>query len=255
MKNSTKITLGIASALTIATIIICSILVFNTLNKQDDTPIFDETASAPVIIDFSKRPTYDNRTEFNQDEIGSGGYLLNIVGSDYKIPAKLQEASAAVAIVFIDSIDGATNYAKAADHSTAIVSFGKMTILESFKGNLEPGSTKTFYRYGGVMDFDQYCEHANQAHCDKLRHLKPDRSTIAEFSIQDPDFEVGKVYLGYFIKDRDFSEEEGYTFTGLEGGTREVQTERTYTLGSDSSNLQVLNNFTGEWEHLGNIIK
>ena len=93
---------------------------------------------------------------------------------------------------------------------------------------------------------------------DSLKHLlkkirKGQNQGI--FLFQDPDFEVGKVYLGYFIKDRDFSEEEGYTFTGLEGGTREVQTERTYTLGSDSSNLQVLNNFTGEWEHLGNIIK
>ncbi len=252
MKKSTKLSLGAAGILIVAALAFCGAYILNKGQKEKASA--SETITNQAVIDLANRPTYDNRAELGVDQRKSAGVSLTLTSANYKDPAKLQEASDYIAVVFIDSVDGATNYAEIGDHKAMITSFGKMTILESLKGDLEPGSTKTFYRMGGAMDFNQYCEHADQTQCDKLRYLNPDRSVIAEFLIQDIEFEVGKTYLAYFIRDKGFSDEEGYTFIGLENGTREVQTAATYTLNSDPSDLKVLNNFTGEWENLSEIV-
>lgn len=254
MKKTIKLSLGAASVLVIASLVFCGVSIISKMNNHQGEPSEPVIASSQ-IVNLSDRPTYDSRTEFDVDKTIASSVSLSMTSANYKDPAKLQAASDYVAIVFIDSIDGADNYAEVTDNSTMITSFGKMTILESLKGDLQPGDTKTFYRTGGIMDFEQYCKHANQAHCDKLRHLDPERNAISESLLQDVGFEVGKTYLAYLIKDESFRDGEGYTFTGLENGTREVQAATTYTLNSNSSDLKVLNNFTGEWENLGDVVK
>lgn len=254
MKKSIKYSLGITGTFAVAALVIWGAFTLHELEGQEKPAMPEEVASVEAI-DLTNRPTYDNRAEFDAEKTISSGLSLSMVTSNYKDPAKLQEDSDYIAIVFIDSVDGADNYSEVTGDETLVTSFGKMTILESLKGDLEPGSIKVFYRVGGVMDFDQYCEHANRAHCDKLRYLDPERSVISESLLQDINFEVGTTYLAYLRKDESFRAGEGYTFIGFEGGTREVQTASTYTLNSASSDLKVLNNFTGEWENLGDVVK
>lgn len=72
----------------------------------------------------------------------------------------------------------------------------------------------------------------------------------------DIDIEADKTYLVYLKNSSvHYAEPGAYEIIGFEGGLREIQTTSGYSVNSNSSDLKVLNNFTGEWENLSDIVK
>lgn len=166
--------------------------------------------------------------------------------------AGMYDESDFIALVSIDSIDGADNYAEVRQGVSRVFTYGRMTVIKSLKGDLEEGSTKTFYRAGGTMDFSTYCSHLSEQECAKLRGLNPDQETMTYGIDGDVALEEGKIYLAYLKKDKTLRATEGYTFQQYQRGLREIQTTSGYSANSD---LKVLNNFTGEWENLSDVVK
>ncbi len=162
------------------------------------------------------------------------------------------ERSDYVAIVHVDSIDGVDNYAEVINQPARVFTYGKFTVIDTFKGSLNEGETKNFYRVGGTMPFDKYCQHISEVECSKLEALNTDRNDVSYAVAGDIDIEQGKTYLAYLKKDEALRAVEGYTFQENQGGLREIQTAGGY---SANSNIKVLNNFTGEWENLSDIVK
>lgn len=253
-KYTKKLAISASAALVVAIVGSIGALALNRWRAEAqlsplEVAAHDETANVP------DRPAYDYRTEFNGEEVVKGTMNLSVSGS-YEDSTVLQKGSDYIALVRIDSLDGAMNYAEVTNSEVTITSFGKMTILKNLKGDLGSGVVKTFYRPGGTMNFDEYCQHANQAHCGKIQSLNTERKAISMSVAGDIELEVGKTYLAYLMKDEILRDTEGYTFVGFQGGLREIQTASTgYSVNSNPSEVKVLNNFTGEWENLSNVVK
>lgn len=216
-----------------------------------------------IIAKNNDSQTENNSSEIANegDEIGSSSEQNNfaitgMLDSNFDasdITAMFEHADY-VALVHVDSIDGADNYAEVIDQPVRIFTYGQFTVIDSFKGDLEIGKTTNFYRVGGTMSVDDYCKHASESRCSKMEALDPEKDNVSYVVSGDIDIEAGKVYLAYLQKDEALRTTEGYTFQENQGGLREVQSSANYSADSDPSDIKILNNFTGDWESLSSII-
>lgn len=161
-----------------------------------------------------------------------------------------------IALVTIESLDGVSNYGKGVQQYVHPYTYGQMEVIQTLKGDIKEGETVKFSRLGGTMPFDEYLEGLSEAERAKISALNSERKDVKLTFEGDIDIEAGKTYLVYLMNSTvHYAEPGAYEIVGFEGGLREIQTTSGYSVNSNSSDLKVLNNFTGEWENLNDVVK
>ena len=61
-----------------------------------------------------------------------------------------------IAIVKIDEITGVDNYSYISNEYVLPYTYGNMTVIKSYKGNLEENKSVKFYRLGGSISYEKY---------------------------------------------------------------------------------------------------
>lgn len=177
---------------------------------------------------------------------------------DIADPVAMADISGYIALVRIDSIDGADNYSKVYQEFVSPYTYGRMTVLESIAGDLAIGESVRFYRLGGAVSADRYYEGLTEVEKERFDFARSNNTElmvadkIKVVDVGDIDIEAGKVYLAYLVNESAYyAEPNTYAIIGYQGGLREVQLQESNT--RSSSDTKVLNNFTGEWENLSDI--
>ncbi len=221
------------------------------------------SATAAIMILQTKRDDGDVLTQENEDtqeDATTKPDQRENVGSviDYIIdisnPSVMAEHSDYIALVKIDSIDGANNYSEIAQGYVKPYTYGRMTIIAGYKGELEEGQSYVFYRLGGTLPAEQYYTgslspegNAKRQEMQAAAGESDEGKYIHDLAQGDVEPEVGKSYLVYLVpEDSYYGKPETYAITGAQGGLREVR--------QMDDRWQVLNNFTGEWENLEAVV-
>lgn len=162
-----------------------------------------------------------------------------------------------VALVHIDSIDGGRNYSPIFEQFVYPQTYGKMTVLEVYKGDVKPGEQLTYARLGGIITFEEYWNGLSEAQKNKILYqnngIKPvEKKYVQEKFLEDIDIEADKNYVVFLQPQtsKDGKNQE-YFIDGMQYGLREA---KGYVDGSDAK-LTVLNNETKEWEAPSRILK
>lgn len=158
------------------------------------------------------------------------------------------------AVVHIDSIDGGRTYSPISGHYVYPQTFGKMTVLTVYKGDVKPGQQLNYIRLGGIVSYDDYWNSLNPQQQDKRLHLNKGEKNptgikyVEQKFSGDVDIEAGKNYLVFLTPSasKDGSRVE-YSINGVQYGLRKVQ--------GTGSDMKVYNNDTKEWESLSNVVK
>ena len=177
---------------------------------------------------------------------------------DISNPDVLSDMGDGIVLATIDSIDGGNNYSEISGGYVFPYTYGRITILESYKGNFPIGESVEFYRLGGTISVDQYRAGLSEGELEKLSSLGDDnildKSEWVKRTISgDVEIEEGKTYLMYINPENAYyGKPNTYAIVGQQGGLREVQNANNTRSASD---LKVLNNFTNSWEALSSIIE
>ncbi|MGN0568511.1 MAG: hypothetical protein ACI4JR_07985 [Acutalibacteraceae bacterium] len=184
---------------------------------------------------------------------------MDFSGADISDFESTFKNSDAVAIVRIDSILGGGNYSELNKCETMVYTYGKMTVLEVYKGNIKAGDDLTYYRSGGIMKFDEYYKNLPQPIKDKYDYgfeqgnKKPEY--VESIYSDDISIEAGETYLVYLTEDDWISgAENAYDIGSLQGGMMKVNNQSKSRTAFGATEMKVLNNFTGEWEKISDII-
>ena len=161
----------------------------------------------------------------------------------------MYENSEDVVIGHALSLDRGSNVLETTGEYTYPYTVGTFTVLKSIKGDLKEGSVYVYARTGGIITADEYyAQYPDNK--DKVEHMTgSNHDYFAMFPIGINKIEPGKSYLMYINKSDRFIEDTYYLF-GLEGALREIGE----IFPEDYSGVKVLNNYTGEWEDLTDII-
>lgn len=214
--------------------------------------------AAAVILNLQKQDdeTAELEQEPNSDAPKEDAYLIaSFIDLAYNNsdPQVMAERSDSVAIVKVRSLDGVSNYGNGVQQYVHPYTYGQMEVIQTLKGDIKEGETVKFSRLGGTMPFDEYLEGLSETERTKVSALNSDRKDVKLTFEGDVDIEAGKTYLVYLMNSTvHYAEPGAYEIIGFEGGLREIQTTSSYSVNSD---LKVLNNFTGEWENLSDVVK
>ena len=179
---------------------------------------------------------------------------------DISNPDVLSSMCDGVVLATVDSIDGSNNYSEVSGEYVFPYTYGRITILESYKGDFPIGESVEFYRLGGTISIDQYHAGLSEGELEKLSSLGENsmlnKSQWVQRTISgDIEVEEGKTYLMYINPESAYyGKPNTYAIVGLQGGLREVQNVNTNKARS-ASDLKVLNNFTNQWEDITSIIE
>ena len=186
---------------------------------------------------------YDAYAGIKKDDIDSRGQLWEVAFYPEQIPI--------AALVHIDSIDGGRNYSPIYEKYVLSQTYGKMTVLEVYKGDVHPGQKLVYSRYGGIITAQEYLNALNTPGIEEtyLHGGRPsEKKFVKEYIVDDIDVEVGKTYLAYMAPE---SSKNGkyleYSISGVQFGFREVR--------GSGDNISVLNNGTKDWESLNVVVK
>lgn len=197
-------------------------------------------------------PSVETSAEPEKNIITVGGIVDTTI--DLSNPQALAENSSYIALVRIDSLDGANNYSEISQQYVLPYTFGQMTVLENYKGELTPGEKYGFYRLGGTLPAGQYYAGALSPETNAKRQAMQAENGesdagkyVRDLAVGDIEIEVGKTYLVYLVPENSYyGKPDTYTIIGYQGGLREAR--------QGDGVWQVLNNFTGEWEDLAVIL-
>ncbi len=158
------------------------------------------------------------------------------------------------AVVHIDSIDGGRTYRPITENYGYAETFGKMTVLTVYKGDVKPGQHLNYTRGGGIVSYDDYWNSLNPQQQDKRLHLNNGEKNptgikyVEQKFSGDIDIEAGKNYLVFMApstsKDGRLTE---YSIAGMQYGLRKVE--------GTGSDMKVYNNSTEKWESLSSVVK
>lgn len=158
-----------------------------------------------------------------------------------------------VALVHIDSIDGGRTYSPVFEQYVAPHTYGKMTVRESYRGDVKPGQQLSYSRLGGIVTYEDYWKSLNKQQQDKILHLNNGkqplhRKYVKDKSVDDIDIETGKDYLVFLTpqSSKDGKVQE-YVIGGYQLGLREAK--------KSDAKTTVLNNETKEWESVSSVVK
>lgn len=219
--------------------------------------------AAVAILNSQKRnneTTNQESTELNQNPNSNvqddDAYVISrFIDLSYNNsdPQTMAERSDGIAIVKIKSLDGVSNYGNGVQQYVYPYTYGQMGVIQTLKGDIKEGDTVKFSRLGGTMSFDEYLESLSETERAKFANQNTEKKQAKITFDGDIDIEVGKTYLVYLKNSNvHYAEPGAYEIIGFEGGLREIQATSDYSVNSD---LKVLNNFTGEWENLSDVIK
>jgi len=165
------------------------------------------------------------------------------------------EKSSNIAIVRIDEISGFGNYSEVTGEYMMPYTYGKMTVLQNVKGELPLDKELKFYRMGGILTAEEYYTGLGEemkAEYGEMNADDPELWTKKMRYVTEGDIklELGKEYLVYLVPDTVYDQRgEAYGMILAQGGTREVRS------GVNGEWTEVLNNFTGEWEKLSDVVE
>lgn len=216
--------------------------------------------AAVAMLNFQKQ---DDETAKLEQEPSSNVpkedvYLIaSFIELDYNNsnPQTMAEMSDGIAIVKVKSLDGVSNYGKGVQQYVHPYTYGQIEVIQTLKGDIKEGGTVKFSRLGGIMPFNEYLEGLSETERAKFANHDTEKKVKITFD-GDIDIEADKTYLVYLANSTvHYAEPGAYEIVGFEGGLREIQTASGYSVNSSSSDLKVLNNFTGEWENLNDVVK
>mgnify|MGYP003376721824 CR=1 FL=1 len=189
---------------------------------------------------------YDAYADIDDDEILVIEYSPEMAG-DITDPEYLKEKSSDIALVTITSIDGGSNHNESTNTNDFAYTYGKLEVLEVYKGDIKANDELNYVRTGGIIDFDTYYNSLDEEEKDKTL-LETQKAYVYEKFYGDIDIEVGKTYLAYLNSpDKgEYPKEDACFISHFQGGLRAVD---------DSNGVHVLNNITGKWEAIEEIIK
>lgn len=203
--------------------------------------------------DANKTSYYNSYEKINEDDtmVLSSTADVNINYGDANEMYKIAEQ---VVIARIDSIDGGSNYDEQTKEYVYPYTYGKMTILDVKKGTLAANQQIDYIRMGGIVTFEEYYNSLFPAQKEKLdANMKEKPKYVKRMFGEDIDIEAGKTYLIYIgegdTEDITMSKKVTYPIIGWEGGLRAIEGNV-----KAKGNLKVLNNITGEWEALDEVI-
>jgi len=171
-------------------------------------------------------------------------------------PQYMDELSDNVALVRIISLDGASlEY-----NSMVGMTYGKMLINTSLKGDLKEGEVVEYLKPGGVVSVAEYEKYDDPAAIEKREYLRKQNgikidkeNSYYEIILgNDIIIEEGKTYLAYLKYSNDFKK---YEIVGFGNGLREVvnilkETKNVKQIELNVNDLKIKNNNTNEVESL-----
>lgn len=208
----------------------------------------------------------DKENELGGITIDEKSQIINVLSSGdtlYKIsdPKVMEELSDYVAIVKIDSIDGANNVNRKTGKYVSTYTYGKATILKMLKGDII-SSNIGYTRSGGKISYNQWVK--GQASPEKLQKLLENGDNkfidINKVKVYDKfsgdiDIEVGKIYLVYMYYEPTFNADNEFVIHGYQYGMREVKIDSESKENLNNiADVKIKNNDTGKWENLSTII-
>lgn len=170
---------------------------------------------------------------------------------DYSNMSELKSSANYIALVKIDKVIGADNYSTINKMYVFPYTYGKMTIIKSYKGNIEENKEVTFYKLGGTIELKKYYESLNVTQKEKFdaNYIKNKTQDFKVKKVQmnlgkEVNVEENKTYLVFMNEETSYhKEKDSYAIVGLEYGIREVKS-------INNDNLLAKNNVTGEYETL-----
>lgn len=183
-----------------------------------------------------------------------------VISGNISNPSYVDSISTDIALITILSIDGGDNFGEQTNEYCYPYTYGKFKVEKVYKGNIEEEKEYEYIRAGGIIDYDSYYNSLSEDEKDKnnilINGVKP--AYIEMKSEGDIDIEPGKTYLVYLSNPESgiglFAKKDAYMINSFEGGLREVL-DYSKIKDKDLSEIKVLNNFTGEYENINDILK
>ena len=191
----------------------------------------------------------ETRTDTADDSVSEGKTLAITGETDllYSLddPASIAAYSTYAVIADVISIDGCDTYNASADRYGEIYTCGKMHVRECYMGALTPDSEVTFVRAGGTVPWDLYEKSLHETEKEKIsKEISEIPEYVSYRHEDDIEIEEGKTYLMFLWQSDTPAIEGSLAINGYQGGLREYNPETG----------MVLNNITGGWEELSEII-
>lgn len=183
-----------------------------------------------------------------------------VISGNISNPSYVDSISTDIALITILSIDGGDNFGEQTNEYCYPYTYGKFKVEKVYKGNIEEEKEYEYIRAGGIIDYDSYYNSLSEDEKDKNNILINGVKTayIEMKSEGDIDIEPGKTYLVYLSNPESgiglFAKKDAYMINSFEGGLREVL-DYSKIKDKDLSEIKVLNNFTGEYENINDILK
>lgn len=183
-----------------------------------------------------------------------------VISGNISNPSYVDSISTDIALITILSIDGGDNFGEQTNEYCYPYTYGKFKVEKVYKGNIEEEKEYEYIRAGGIIDYDSYYNSLSEDEKDKnnilINGVKP--AYIKMKFEGDIDIEPGKTYLAYLSNPESgiglFAKKDAYMINSFEGGLREVL-DYSKIKDKDLSEIKVLNNFTGEYENINDILK
>ena len=183
-----------------------------------------------------------------------------VISGNISNPSYVDSISTDIALITILSIDGGDNFGEQTNEYCYPYTYRKFKVEKVYKGNIEEEKEYEYIRAGGIIDYDSYYNSLSEDEKDKnnilINGVKP--AYIEMKSEGDIDIEPGKTYLVYLSNPESgiglFAKKDAYMINSFEGGLREVL-DYSKIKDKDLSEIKVLNNFTGEYENINDILK
>lgn len=215
---------------------------YKTASKLDDVPV-----------------NYENAYQ----EIKPEDLMILASHADWSInlddPKEVYELTNYLAIIQIDSIEGAININEFDGSKLYPSTFGKFTILKNIKGEMELNQTYNYLRMGGILPYEQYLEGLHDKEREKIEtnmigYKQPDYVQVK--AEHDIDVDPGKVYLAYLNPSE--HKRDSFNIVFAHAGLREIANGELYARNAETlsevESISVLNNSTKEWEPLAILI-
>ncbi len=219
------------------------------------------------IINFNNKSIdklLNNQFPDNTDKENNYVPLMNTIASmDVMLPESLYEDAKYVAIVKIESIDGADTYNHVLDMYVLPYTYGKMKILKVIKGDIKEGSIVNFNRLGGRVTLEQWYNSMSKSEQEVFDKYNP--TTVFKIPYEKVDYRFesdisvksGKIYLVYFSEySVRLDEETEYGIRYFEYGLREVKNQKITDYSNiDLDKIEVLDNHSGKYERVSEVIE
>lgn len=222
-------------------------------------------AIAILLFGCSAKNSTDN-SNVNEEKVYKNAYLdyedieeiytnADLVGINIEDSSEIYKAAKYIVIATVESIDGGGNKNLITGEYVYPYTYGTIFIDKVYKGDIEEGSTLNYIRSGGIISYQDWYDSLSQAKKDKHDYLSKgvNPKYVKSMFNDDIDIEPGKTYLMY-MEDANSRSNNEYMIAAWQAGLREVSGLESMTSDGYSS-LKVLNNYTGEYESLDDVLK